>query len=130
MMFVTYVMARHTVPAEQTFTLTQVFVTLYRGFLSLLAPVIILGGIYLGVFTPTESAVIAVVYGIIVGFVYSGIDPSRHRGSDTVDGGYDRHAGDHLGGGGELFLRPHPERHHPEYRAGDHRRLDGALHRP
>ncbi|MCY4496236.1 MAG: TRAP transporter large permease [Rhodospirillaceae bacterium] len=70
MMFVTYVMARHTVPAEQTFTLTQVFVTLYRGFLSLLAPVIILGGIYLGVFTPTESAVIAVVYGIIVGFVY------------------------------------------------------------
>lgn len=38
---------------------------------ALLSPVIILGGIYGGIFTPTESAVIAVVYGLIVGlFVY------------------------------------------------------------
>lgn len=38
---------------------------------ALLVPVIILGGIYGGVFTPTEAAVIAVVYGWIVGtFVY------------------------------------------------------------
>lgn len=29
-------------------------------------PVIILGGIYAGIFTPTESAVVAVVYGLIV----------------------------------------------------------------
>lgn len=35
---------------------------------SLLAPVIILGGIYSGIFTPTESAVIAVVYAIVIGF--------------------------------------------------------------
>jgi C4-dicarboxylate transporter DctM subunit len=34
-------------------------------------PIIILGGIYGGIFTPTEAAVFAVVYGIIVGkFVY------------------------------------------------------------
>lgn len=40
-------------------------------FWALMAPVIILGGIYSGVFTPTESAVIAVVYGLIIGlFVY------------------------------------------------------------
>lgn len=38
---------------------------------ALMAPVIILGGIYGGVITPTESAVIAVVYGFIIGaFVY------------------------------------------------------------
>ncbi len=38
---------------------------------ALLSPVIILGGIYGGIFTPTESAVIAVVYGLIIGlFVY------------------------------------------------------------
>lgn len=38
---------------------------------ALLIPVIILGGIYGGVFTPTEAAVIAVVYGLIVSlFVY------------------------------------------------------------
>lgn len=30
-------------------------------------PVIILGGIYAGIFTPTESAAVAVVYGLIVG---------------------------------------------------------------
>lgn len=38
---------------------------------ALLVPVIILGGIYGGVFTPTEAAVIAVVYGFIAGvFIY------------------------------------------------------------
>lgn len=38
---------------------------------SVLAPVIILGGIYSGIFTPTESAVVAIVYSTIVGmFVY------------------------------------------------------------
>lgn len=33
---------------------------------ALLMPVIILGGIYSGIFTPTESAAVAVVYGLIV----------------------------------------------------------------
>ena len=38
---------------------------------ALMVPVIILGGIYGGVFTPTEAAVAAVVYGLVVGlFVY------------------------------------------------------------
>lgn len=35
---------------------------------ALLIPVIILGGIYSGIFTPTESAAIGVVYGLIFGF--------------------------------------------------------------
>lgn len=35
----------------------------------LLMPVIILGGIYGGIFTPTEAAAVASIYGIIVGFV-------------------------------------------------------------
>ena len=33
----------------------------------LLMPVIILGGIYGGIFTPTEAAVVAVVYGLLIG---------------------------------------------------------------
>ena len=37
----------------------------------LLMPVIILGGIYGGIFTPTEAAAVSVVYGLIVGiFIY------------------------------------------------------------
>ncbi|GED53936.1 TRAP transporter large permease [Brevibacillus borstelensis] len=40
----------------------------------LMAPVIILGGIYTGIFTPTESAVVAVFYGLFVGiFIYKEI---------------------------------------------------------
>ncbi len=35
----------------------------------LVAPVVILGGIYGGVFTPTEAAVVAVAYGLFVGVV-------------------------------------------------------------
>ena len=33
----------------------------------LMAPVVILGGIYGGIFTPTEAAVVAVAYGLVVG---------------------------------------------------------------
>jgi len=41
----------------------------------LLTPVIILGGIYSGIFTPTESAIVACVYALIVGvFVYREIN--------------------------------------------------------
>jgi len=43
---------------------------------ALLAPVIVLGGIYGGVFTPTEASVIAAGYGLFVGtFVYKQITP-------------------------------------------------------
>lgn len=37
---------------------------------SLLLPVIILGGIYGGVFTPTEAAVVSVVYGLVIAAVF------------------------------------------------------------
>ncbi len=43
--------------------------TTKKGIWSLLMPVIILGGIYGGITTPTESAAIAVFYGILVGFL-------------------------------------------------------------
>ncbi len=44
---------------------------LRRSFLSLLMPIIVLGGIYGGIFTPTEAAVVAVAYALILGlFVY------------------------------------------------------------
>ncbi|MDR3331610.1 MAG: TRAP transporter large permease [Synergistaceae bacterium] len=47
---------------------------------ALLMPVIILGGIYGGVFTPTEAAVVAVVYGLFVGFfVYKELEVSKMK---------------------------------------------------
>ncbi len=51
---------------EKHLTLFQAFKEAFWG---LLAPVIILGGLYGGVFTPTEAAVVAVFYGIFLGFV-------------------------------------------------------------
>lgn len=42
---------------------------------ALFVPIIILGGIYGGIFTPTEAAVVAVVYSILIGkFVYRELD--------------------------------------------------------
>lgn len=47
---------------------------------ALISPVIILGGIYTGLMTPTEAAAISVVYSIPIGwFVYKGIDKSKMK---------------------------------------------------
>jgi tripartite ATP-independent transporter DctM subunit len=52
-------------PAERNREIGRAF---KRGGWSLFMPVIILGGIYGGVTTPTESAAVAVAYSILVGF--------------------------------------------------------------
>jgi len=39
------------------------------GFFSLLMPVIVLGGIYSGLFTPTEGAAVGIIYALLVGFI-------------------------------------------------------------
>ena len=53
------------------FSWANVGYALKDGIWALLVPVIILGGIYGGIFTPTEAAAVAVAYGLIVGlFVY------------------------------------------------------------
>ncbi|HLS60128.1 MAG TPA: TRAP transporter large permease [Virgibacillus sp.] len=54
---------------------SNVWRTFKDAFFALLMPVIILGGIYSGWFTPTEAAAIAAVYGIVVSmFVYKEIN--------------------------------------------------------
>jgi len=52
-------------PAEKT---REFGVAVKKGFWALMLPVIVLGGIYGGVFTPTEAAGVASIYCIIVGF--------------------------------------------------------------
>jgi C4-dicarboxylate transporter DctM subunit len=53
-------------PKEDKFSYKRFLVSFKSAVWALLMPIIILGGIYAGVFTPTESAVIAVFYGIVV----------------------------------------------------------------
>jgi len=55
-------------------SLKEVWKAFKSAFWGILSPVIILGGIYGGVFTPTEAAGVAVVYGLFVGiFIYKEI---------------------------------------------------------
>ena len=51
------------------FSIKRVFTTFVDAIGALMVPIIILGGIYGGFFTPTEAAAVASVYGIIVGFL-------------------------------------------------------------
>jgi C4-dicarboxylate transporter DctM subunit len=61
---------------ETQFSLARVWITFKRAGLALGAPVIILGGILLGIFTATESAAVAVVYALFVSMaVYKKIKP-------------------------------------------------------
>ncbi len=49
-----------------------------RGFWALLLPVIVLGGIYSGVFTPTEAAAVSVIYALAVEmFIYREFGPGE-----------------------------------------------------
>jgi C4-dicarboxylate transporter DctM subunit len=62
---------RHYVTMTERPRLSVVAKAFKESFWALLVPVIILGGIYGGIFTPTEAAVVAVVYSIFIGrFVY------------------------------------------------------------
>lgn len=59
---------------SKSYTIREKYLAFKDAFWGLMAPVIILGGIYSGIFTPTESAGIAVVYGLLVGiFIYKEI---------------------------------------------------------
>jgi C4-dicarboxylate transporter DctM subunit len=54
--------------AVDSFSFTRVLRAFRVSFWALLVPVIIMGGIYGGVFTPTEAAVVGVFYALFVGF--------------------------------------------------------------
>ncbi|KUL01858.1 MAG: TRAP dicarboxylate transporter, DctM subunit, partial [Synergistales bacterium 54_9] len=53
---------------ERRATLKEILVAFKESFVALLMPVIILGGILSGVFTPTEAAAVAVAYSMFIGF--------------------------------------------------------------
>ena len=56
-------------PKDAFPSMKKIFRSFCKSFLALLTPVILLGGIFLGVFTPTEGAVVAVLWASFLGFV-------------------------------------------------------------
>ena len=51
----------------EPFSIGRALREVWRGKWALLSPVIILGGIYGGIFTPTEAAAVSVIYSLIIG---------------------------------------------------------------
>lgn len=76
LMLVIYVISRRRGYREsRKASLAEIGRSFLQALLALLMPVIVLGGIYSGKFTPTEAAVIAVAYGLLAGgLVYRSID--------------------------------------------------------
>ncbi|MDR3299992.1 MAG: TRAP transporter large permease [Candidatus Accumulibacter sp.] len=72
MMAVSWYLARKRgLVSDGKFSAANVVKSFKDSFFALLTPVIIIGGIYGGFFTPTEAAAVAVVYGMLVGlFIY------------------------------------------------------------
>lgn len=69
--YVVWYARRNNIPVEGRFELKRFLLATWRGGWALGAPAIILGGIYTGVFSPTEAAAVACVYAIFVSrFVY------------------------------------------------------------
>ena len=72
MMALSYYYARkYKLPMEQKFSLRQVGTTTVQAFWALLIPIVIWGGIFLGIATATEVAALAVIAALIIGaFIY------------------------------------------------------------
>ncbi len=72
MMIQIYFVARQkSIPLEPRAPVKVMVTSFQKAFLSLLTPVIIIGGIYSGIFSPTESGAVASAYAIILGlFIY------------------------------------------------------------
>jgi tripartite ATP-independent transporter DctM subunit len=71
MMTVVYIMAsKYNFPTEGKFSLSRVIDTFKKAFLTLFMPVIILGGLISGIFTPTEAGAVAVLHALLISITY------------------------------------------------------------
>lgn len=64
---------RYGLPRGRRADWNEVAVSVREAILPLLTPVIVIGGILIGVFTPTEAAVVATLYALFLGFFYGDI---------------------------------------------------------
>ncbi|MFH5835587.1 TRAP transporter large permease [Proteiniclasticum sp. C24MP] len=68
-MILVYIIAKKRNYPKHAFSFREVVVSTKSAFLSLLTPVIIIGGIWGGIFSPTEAAVVAVGYSFILSVI-------------------------------------------------------------
>jgi len=70
MIAIAFLAGRYNLPKEKRADFRELVVSTKEAFLPLLTPVIIIGGILTGIFTPTEAAVVASLYALFLGFFY------------------------------------------------------------
>lgn len=71
MMGICYIISiRRDYPRVNGITLKKIWLSFIKAIPGLLAPIILLGGIYQGIFTPTEAAAVAAVYSLILGTLF------------------------------------------------------------
>lgn len=68
-------------PDEKKASRNAIWIAFVRALPSLMAPVIILGGIFSGIFSPTESAAIACSYAIILSIIYKDFSYASFKAS-------------------------------------------------
>jgi tripartite ATP-independent transporter DctM subunit len=72
---IVWVARRRAYPKEAPLAWTEIPRVLGRSLLPMLLPLVLLGGIYSGVFTPTEAAAVAALYALVLGvFVYRALN--------------------------------------------------------
>jgi tripartite ATP-independent transporter DctM subunit len=59
---------REPLPADRPYHLREIWTAFREAFLSLLTPIILIGGILSGIFTPTEASAVAAVYAFVLSF--------------------------------------------------------------
>lgn len=69
MIYTAYISHKRNYPTGETFNLKRLGKSFLGGFFPLLTPVILLWGIYGGVFTPTEAAAATVIYALILSVI-------------------------------------------------------------
>lgn len=76
--------------SDHGFSMKRIIKTIFDGRYALIVPVVILGGIYSGVFTPTEAAAVAVITTLIIGLIQKTITladfPKMLESSAKVNG--------------------------------------------
>lgn len=69
-----FISVKRKFPKDDRFSFKLLVSTFFKAFWALISPILLVGGILNGIVTPTEAAIIAIVYSLFIGiFVYKGI---------------------------------------------------------
>lgn len=69
MILVYFISIKRNYLKSNKFDLKEAWVSFKGAFLAIITPIIIIGGILFGIFTPTEAAVVATIYAFVLGFI-------------------------------------------------------------